>query len=134
MPLPDRSVTDVTLRSVLCAFALAVSAGCSICTPVTPDTQFLCGTASGGVGVEVRGGNERYEGLACQVSTSGTGLTFTVTGTQCSIATTAPMHASGSAPCDLSAIPPGTYTTLLSGTPATIVVPPPADAGWPDCP
>lgn len=113
---------------------MLVLAACSVCVAVAPTGSNLCSTASGGLGVTVFGGNESYSGLACQATHDGGTLELAVTGTQCSINTTAPLHASGSAACNVATVPAGTYTvTLPGGTPTTLTLPLAADAGLPSC-
>jgi hypothetical protein len=123
------------MRNVLVvAFSMAAGFGCGVCQAVAPDSQSICATAAGGLGLAINGGNESYSSLSCDVARDGGSLALSIAGTQCSISTTAPLHAQGAAPCDLSTAPAGTYSTLVAGTTTQVTLPFANDGGTLPCP
>ncbi len=122
------------MRTTLVATATFLLTACSVCLPVAPTSSNLCTTSTGGLGLTLFGGNEQYSSLVCAATHDGGMLSLTVTGTQCALTTTAPVHAEASADCNVSTVPAGTYTvTLPAGSPTTLTLPLAADAGLADC-
>ncbi len=123
------------MRQVIAVVLLmAAGFGCGVCEPVAPESQSICMTADAGLGLAIQGGNESYNSLSCEVARDGGSLTLSIAGSQCSIATTAPLHSIGAAPCDVSAVPPGTYATGVAGNTTSVTLPFATDGGTTPCP